>query len=309
MDSILEIRDLRKDFKGDFWKPKVQVLKGVSFDVPRGDVFGLIGPNGAGKTTTIKVLMGLVKPTSGRVRVLGQPVEDRRGKHLIGYLPENAYYYDYLRTEEVLDFYARLFGLTGAKKEKRVDELLELVGLSEKKGVLLRHFSKGMLQRIGIAQALVNDPQVVVLDEPMSGLDPIGRREIRDIILRLADAKKTILFSSHILPDVEAICEHIGIIIQGEMRAVGPMAELVQARVKSVEVTFKANTIADLPRPLQDTVQLRRAGDELILSLAAPGILQEVLDWGRAQNLSLISVAPRKETLEDLFMEKLGVRE
>jgi len=311
VQSILEFRNVTKDFKGDFWKKKIRGLEDVSFSIQDGDIFGLIGPNGAGKTTTIKILMGLIRPTAGEVTVLNGPVTNIQAKHEIGYLPENAYYYDYLRTEEILDFYGRLFGLSSDKRKKRVDELLELVGLSDRKGLRLRNFSKGMLQRIGIAQALVNDPKLVVLDEPMSGLDPIGRKEMRDIILRLSERGKTVLFSSHILSDIEAICEKVGILIKGKMRACGAIDELVHSEIRSFEITFRVKTsdgqATSLPKEYQERISVRRIGDLFVLTTKHADDVYDLVQWGHAKKFQLISVVPQKETLEDIFIEQVEV--
>ncbi|HLG20442.1 MAG TPA: ABC transporter ATP-binding protein [Bdellovibrionota bacterium] len=308
-ETIVEFEKVTKDFTGDFWKKKVRGLDDVTFSVHDGDVFGLIGPNGAGKTTAIKILMGLLKPTRGSVRVLGLPVTDIQTKRYLGYLPENAYYYDYLRTEELLDFYGRLFGLRRSKRHDRIDELLEAVGLSDKKGVHLRHYSKGMLQRIGIAQALMNDPKLVILDEPMSGLDPIGRKDMRDVILRLAQKGKTVLFSSHILTDVEAICERVGILIRGKLTACGSISELVRSRIKSIEVIFRRGTkdpTDSVPSKWVGQVTMRKSGDQMVMSALRPDILNELIDWGRGRQWMLLSVVPQKETLEDIFMKEAG---
>jgi ABC-2 type transport system ATP-binding protein len=306
--AMIQIRDLTKDYKTDFWKPRHRALQDVSFDVEEGSVFGLIGPNGAGKTTTIKILMGLIHPTAGSVTVLGQPEDAIRTKRFIGYLPEAGYYYDYLKTEEVLDFYGRLFGYGTAERRKKTAELLELVGLADRRGVRLRHYSKGMLQRIGIAQAMVNDPKVIILDEPMSGLDPVGRRDVRDIILRLRDQGKTILFSSHVLPDIEALCDHVAILVRGKLRAAGSLAELVNPRIKNTELVFRGSPGQALLGAWKEKVRLRQVGNEVVVSTADVALLGDLLDWGRGQALELISVVPQKETLEDIFVEKLEGR-
>lgn len=303
--KAVEIRNLVKDFKTDFWKPKIRAVNDVSFFVESGSVFGLIGPNGAGKTTAIKVLMGLIRPTSGETRIFDYSSSDLRAKQEVGYLPEQAYYYDYLKTEEVLDFYGRLFGLSSIEREQKVEELLKLVGLADKKGVKLRNYSKGMLQRIGIAQALVNDPSLVVMDEPMSGLDPVGRKDVRDIILRLKDQGKTILFCSHILHDVETLCDHVAIIIKGELKACGAMGEIIDPRIKTAEIIFLGNLDASLPHAWVDKVKIRQTSRETILSTKDFERVNEIVEWGKAQRLSLLSVIPHRESLEDIFVEKI----
>ncbi|MFH1262252.1 MAG: ABC transporter ATP-binding protein [Pseudomonadota bacterium] len=306
MPPIVEIRNLAKEYRTDFWKPAVRALSDVSFDVEEGAVFGLIGPNGAGKTTTLKILMGLIRATSGTVSVLGAAGDVTAIKRHIGYLPESAYYYDYLKTEEILDFYGRLFGYPASERKARSEMLLRQVGLADRKGVRLRHYSKGMLQRIGIAQALVNDPKIVILDEPMSGLDPVGRKEVREIILGLRDQGKTILFSSHILPDIEALCDHVAILVQGSLRASGALAELVNPRIKNTEIVFHGGTAKEVPAKWRGVVTRRQVGNESIVTTTDGGILGDLIDWGRTEGMSLVSVTPLKETLEDLFVEKLG---
>ncbi len=305
-ESAVQTENLTKDFSTDFWKSKVRVLEGVNFAVREGGIFGLVGPNGAGKTTTIKILLGLLKPTAGNAWIFGRPVSEVAFKKNLGYLPENAYYYDFLRAGEILDFYGRLFGLSRKERLRRSSELLDLVGLSGDRDLKLRSFSKGMLQRIGIAQALVNDPKLVILDEPMSGLDPIGRKEVRDIILRLSDRGKTVLFSSHILSDVEAICDDVAILVKGRLRASGSLAELVQTRVKGVEVVFEGPGPAVLPELWRGKVSVRAVGKQFTVSIHEAGMLPEVLAWGSRAGFVLVSVVPQMESLEDLFMEKVG---
>src|SRR5437867_12877868 len=234
---ILELLDVHKSYRSHLSIRKYWILRGLSLSIREGEIFGTIGTNGAGKTTTIKLALGLIFPDTGVVRLFGEDASKVESRRRVGFLPENPYLYDYLTGEEFLDFHARLFGLGAATRRRRVKDLLERVGLAHRGDRQLRHYSKGMLQRIGLAQALVNDPEVVILDEPMSGLDPIGRRDVRDIILRLKDEGKTIFFSTHILPDVEMICDRVGILVKGQLRAVGAVHELVgAATVTSVEI-------------------------------------------------------------------------
>ena len=204
----------------------IEAVHGIDLTVPVGQITAIIGPNGAGKTTTIKMLMGLIYPTSGQARIFGHPVGDPAAKAKLGFLPESPYFYDYLTSREFLSFYGHLFGLWGAALNKRVDELLDLVGMTHARDLQLRKFSKGMLQRVGIAQALINDPELVVLDEPMSGLDPIGRKEVRDLIFRLKESGKTVLFSSHILHDAELLCDRVAILRRGTVVRTGRVTEL-----------------------------------------------------------------------------------
>src|SRR6059036_3518665 len=226
-----------KEFRLGLGRQRVVALDRLNLEVHQGEIFGFLGHNGAGKTTTIKLLLGLLAPTAGQAWILDRPIEDVTIKEQVGFLPEAPYFYEYLTAGEFLTFYGQLFGLGGAPLTKKVEQLLEMVALTDAHRLQLRKFSKGMLQRIGLAQALINDPALVVLDEPMSGLDPIGRRDVRDIILRLKDEGKTIFFSTHILPDVEMICDRVGILVKGQLRAVGAVHGLVgAATVTSVEI-------------------------------------------------------------------------
>lgn len=302
MKSMVEIKNLSKSFKTDFWKKQVQALDNVSFDVVEGSIFGLIGHNGAGKTTLIKVLMGLIKPTSGQATIFGKDSTDSEARGNLGYLPESAYYYDYLRADEILRFYAGLFGLSRSVTDRRIDELLEMVGLSHRKDIRLRYFSKGMLQRIGIAQALINDPQLVVLDEPMSGLDPMGRKEVRDIILQLRKKGKTIIFSSHILSDVEALCDHVSILVKGKLNAFGALNELIQPKTKDIEIVFKGSSSITWPKDL-NILESRVVAHNTIATLGDPSKMRQVLTYALSQGLELLSAIPHRESLEDLFVE------
>src|SRR5581483_5262176 len=222
------VEDLTKSFNPNWpWRTPITALAGLSFSVSRGEIYGFLGPNGAGKTTTLKILMGLMRATSGKAEILGKPAGDVETRRRIGFLPEAPYFYDYLTAEEFLSFYGHLAGIDRGALACRVTELLDLVGLSEARTRQLRKFSKGMLQRIGLAQALIHDPELIILDEPMSGLDPIGRKQIRDLILSLRDQGKTVFFSTHIVPDVEMICDRVGIVVKGKLLASGRVDELV----------------------------------------------------------------------------------
>ena len=238
-DLAIDVHDLRKTYRTPFARKKVEALRGVTFHVERGHIFGFVGPNGAGKTTTIRTLMGLIRPSGGRAALLGHPLGSRAARFKIGFLPESPYFYDYLTVGELCDLAGRLFGMPHAARKRRADELIDKVGLGGARGLPLKKFSKGMLQRAGLAQALMNDPELVVLDEPMSGLDPIGRKEVRDLILELRDQRKTVFFSTHILSDVEAITDRVAIIARGELQAHGTPAELVSQRLQGVEVVIR----------------------------------------------------------------------
>ena len=291
MDPALEVRDLKKTYRTPFRRKKVEALRGVSFRVERGHIFGFIGPNGAGKTTTIRTLMGLIRPTGGQALILGHPIPSRAARFRVGFLPESPYFYDYLTVGELLDLAGRLFGVPFAQRKKRADELIEKVGLGRARTQSLKKFSKGMLQRAGLAQALMNDPEVVVLDEPTSGLDPIGRKEVRDLILELKAAGKTVFFSSHILTDIEAIADEVAIVARGQIQSQGAPADLVTQTVLGIDVTVR------LPDGSVRTTQL-----------AADADVDAHLAKEREAGAKVISVTPRHETLEDRFLRDIEAK-
>jgi ABC-2 type transport system ATP-binding protein len=271
----------------------------------RGEVFGFLGPNGAGKTTTIKMLMGLIYPSGGTATLFGRPVGDPSAKTKVGFLPESPYFYDYLTGREFLRFYGHLFGLLGSTLEKRIDELLELVGMAHARDLQLRKFSKGMLQRVGIAQALINDPELVILDEPMSGLDPIGRKEVRDLILRLKESGKTVMFSSHILHDAELLCDRVAMIMKGKLVACGHVSELIAG-----DTTHEVEMVIDrlLPealeriRPLASKVVLQ--GERVMVVLSSQQAVDQALEVIRSAKAKLVALTPHKASLEDLFIRE-----
>jgi ABC-2 type transport system ATP-binding protein len=283
-------------------------LDHLDLEIEEGEVFGFLGHNGAGKTTTIKLLMGLVYPTSGEVWILDRSIRDVAVKQHIGFLPESPYFYEYLTAEEFLVFSGQLFGIGGLKLAKKSDELLELVSMTDARHRPLRKFSKGMLQRIGIAQALINDPRLVILDEPMSGLDPIGRRDVRDIILRLKHEGKTIFFSSHILPDVEMICDRIGILVNGRLKAVGTVQELAGASsVNFIELVVEdvSEAVLEEIRDLAATVM--RRGNQVLIKLDDEERINSLLDLILKQKGRVVSLTPHKRSLEDLFLTESGM--
>jgi ABC-2 type transport system ATP-binding protein len=305
LDPALEVRELKKTYRTPFRRKKVEALRGVSFSVERGHIFGFVGPNGAGKTTTIRTLMGLIRPTAGEARILGHAVPSRAARFRVGFLPESPYFYDYLTVGELLDLAGRLFGIPAAQRQKRADELIEKVGLGRARSQSLKKFSKGMLQRAGLAQALMNDPDVVVLDEPTSGLDPIGRKEVRDLILELRTQGKTVFFSSHILTDIEAIADQVAIVARGQIQSIGAPAELVKRTVLGIDVTVRVAAEADAE--LTDGAsRVHRSGGELSLTLAADADVDAWLARARDKGASVLSVTPRHETLEDWFMRRVA---
>ena len=309
-NSILKTEGLSKTFKVGFWGRSVTAVHGLDLDVRKGEVFGFLGPNGAGKTTTIKMLMGLIYPTSGQAWLFGRPIGDQESKARLGFLPESPYFYDYLTGLEFLQFYGHLFGLRGVALGKRIDELLELVGMSHARDLQLRKFSKGMLQRVGIAQALINDPELVVLDEPMSGLDPVGRKEIRDLIMRLKESGKTIFFSSHILHDAELLCDRVAIILKGRQVACGRVSELIDEGVAhSVEVVVDGLGPEGLARLRQLADRVIVQGPQILAVLSSRQHVGPVLEIIRGARATLVSLTPQKGSLEDLFIREVKTKQ
>ncbi len=260
-DVVISVRGLTKVFK-DFWgRPKARAVDNVDFDVRRGEVFGLLGPNGSGKSTTVKLLLGLLYPTRGHIEVFGRSPRHVGTKMRIGYLPEESYLYRYLDSKETLDFFGSLFGLSAADKKLRTDQLLEMVGLGQVQSRVVGEFSKGMQRRIGLAQALINDPDLVILDEPTAGLDPVGCREVKDLILALARRGKTVILSSHLLADVEDVCDRVVIYYGGRIQAAGTLKELLAER-ENVRVTMPMLTRPTMQRVL-DIIRTEVAGDKV----------------------------------------------
>lgn len=259
-ESVVEARNLSKIYR-DFWgRKKVDALKSLSLTVQRGEIFGLLGPNGSGKTTTIKLLLGLLFPSSGEALVLGRPATDVAKNERIGYLPEESYLYKFLSADETLDFYGRLFSISGAERRRRADQLIEMVGLKHARRRILKEYSKGMTRRIGLAQALINDPELILLDEPTSGLDPIGTREIKDLILQLREQGKTIILCSHLLADVQDVCDRIAILHQGELKELGRVSDLLSIQTET-EITAK-NLSEEVKAQIRDLIA--RSGGELV---------------------------------------------
>jgi ABC-2 type transport system ATP-binding protein len=298
----IEIDNLTKSYPVGFWKKQFRpALKGLSLSVERGETFGFIGPNGAGKTTTLKLLMGIIFPTAGSAHILGKDIADAEIKKKIGFLPEQPYFYDYLNPSELLDYYASLSGVSATERKKRIPELLERVGLADSARKQLRKFSKGMLQRVGIAQAIIHDPEVIFLDEPMSGLDPIGRHEIREMIQGLKDAGKTIFFSTHILSDVEALCDRVAVVHKGELRGIGVMNELRSSTGGKTEVIWEGS--GSVPRVAQLLMESHVTGD-LVRATVASENLDKLLERLREHQGRLISVTPLHGTLEQYFLSR-----
>ncbi len=307
MPAAIETEGLTKDYLVGFWRPRPsRALDGLTLSVEPGEVFGFLGPNGAGKSTTLKLLMQLIYPTSGVARILGRPVGDTEVRRRIGFLAENPYYYDYLTAEEVLSYFARLFGYSGADVKARVTRVLDHVGIAGHRRMRLRQLSKGLLQRVGIAQALINDPEVIFLDEPMSGLDPLGRREVRDIILGLRERGCTVFFSSHILSDAESLCSRVGIMAGGRLVASGRVSDMIAFELKGWELIV-ANLSNDAIQALGARVRNVKviANDRFAIDLAPDAEPERVMSELRAAGAVLVSLNPVRETLEDYFVQQV----
>jgi ABC-2 type transport system ATP-binding protein len=300
MSAVLTVDDLHKSFKIGFLPRRREILKGISLAVAEGDIFGYLGPNGAGKTTTLKCVLGLIFPNRGRIELFGHPHLSLKGKERIGYLPENPYFYDYLTASEFLNFYGQLFGLKGRAKAEKINHLLQLVGLERGRDLQLRKFSRGMLQRIGLAQALINDPDLLFLDEPLGGLDPLGRREIRDIIVRLKQEGKTVFLCSHILQDIEMICDRVAIIVGGRVISQGGLPELISEKILFTEVTLSGLVPGDL-EGLGELVSTR--GDKIMLKVFQEENVDALVACVQEKKGRIHSLVPRTETLEDIFVE------
>ena len=304
---VVRLEGLHKAYRLGFaWGKRVHAVRGLDLRVEPGEVLGFLGPNGAGKTTTLKLLLGLIRPTAGRAEVLGHPAGDPLARRRVGFLPENPYFYTYLRGHEFVELCGRLHGLSRSDARRSAADLLARVGLAGKEDLPLRRYSKGMLQRAGLAQALIGDPELVVLDEPQSGLDPVGRRQVRDLIRELKSEGRTVFFSSHVLADVELVCDRVALLVGGRLRSAGALDELLAPRVLTVDVTLEGDP-SDLELPDQlaaDVHELKR--EERLTYFQAQG--EEAGDaLVRAAVLGGLRIAravPHRETLEDVFVRE-----
>ena len=299
--AVIEISGLVKSFKGHLGLGRKVAVSALDLSVGRGEIFGLLGPNGAGKTTTLKMMIGLLKPDAGSIRLFGRLPSDVLARARIGFLPENPYFYDYLTAEEFLDFYGRLHGFGRTERSRRVEATLARVGLANQRSQALRKFSKGMVQRLGLAQAILHDPDLVILDEPMSGLDPIGRREVRDLILSLRDAGKTVFFSSHILQDAELICDRVGILVEGRLRHLGVLDQMVRSTPRWFEITIKGAVPPPWDRDIASA-----SGEKNMVKVKDVSELGRLLAAVSGSTAELVSVWPRRETLEDVFLKEVS---
>ncbi|HEY0461858.1 MAG TPA: ABC transporter ATP-binding protein [Pyrinomonadaceae bacterium] len=310
MNTIIEIENLSKDYEKGFWKKKkIRALDGLTLTVESGQIFGFLGGNGAGKTTTIKILMSLIFPSEGSARILGEDISSVKMHARIGYCPENPYFYDYLKASELMNYFGELFGFDAATRKRKTEELLARVGLEEKDwNRQLRKFSKGMLQRVGLAQALINEPEIVFLDEPMSGLDPIGRREIRELIAELRTRGTTVFMSTHILSDIEALCDNVAILRKGKLAATGKLDDLLTdaGETQSFEINVKGVSAEELEAEIA-----KIAGAEIISKANGANIqvleetdIDKILEITRAKGGKLVSVQPVRQSLEELFVKE-----
>jgi ABC-2 type transport system ATP-binding protein len=301
--SAIQTFALEKFYTVGFWhkRPK-SALCPLTLAVEEGEIFGYLGPNGAGKTTTLKLLMGLIFPTGGSAKILGMDIGDPRMKAQIGFQPEQPYFYDYLTAPELLNYYAQISGISAGDRNRRAESVLQRVGLSGIGKLQLRKFSKGMLQRVGLAQAIIHDPKVIFLDEPMSGLDPIGRREVRDLIQELKDEGKTIFFSTHILSDAEALCDRVAVLNKGELRGVGVVADLTSKVQGKVELIWQGSAALSALSNLGCECHL--SGD-VGRAVIPEDLVDTVIEALRYANAQLISLNPVRATLEDYFVERL----
>jgi ABC-2 type transport system ATP-binding protein len=313
--AVIDVKGLSKDYRQHFWTPLRRVLDNVSFEVHESEIFGFLGPNGAGKSTTIKILFEIIFPTSGSAKLFGQPIGDKAIKAKVGFLPENPYFYDYLSSTQFLEFHGGLMGMDHQALKKRIPEVLELVGMKGTERMYLRSFSKGMLQRIGLAQAIIHNPDLVILDEPMTGLDPLGRREVRDLMLHLKSQKKTVFFSTHILSDVESICHRVAILNKGKLLSCGSLDELISVDVKSVDLVWKqptasfkqkAHSVDSALIGTQETLfmKIERLASESNSAFEAR--VQNFVQDGLKEGVHLQSMSPKKESLEDVFVRQVG---
>src|SRR5579872_3319891 len=299
----IEILGLEKIYQVGFWRKRPKVaLRPLNLTVEDGEIFGFLGPNGAGKTTTLKLLMGLIFPTAGSARILGHDWSDPEVKAQIGFLPEQPYFYDHLTAHELLNYYAQLSGVPAKERSQRVHATLQKVGLPDVKGVQLRKFSKGMLQRIGIAQAILHDPKLVFFDEPMSGLDPMGRREVRDLMEQLKHEGKTVFFSTHILSDAEALCDRVAIIHRGELRGVGAVEDLTSNLQGKVEVVWQGTQLLPAVKALGAECHVTA---DRVRAIIDESQQDAVIDILRRERLRLVAVTPVRTSLEAYFVEKL----
>ena len=306
MKPVLVTQLLTKIYRSPIAQKKVKAVDRLSIAVLEGEIFGFLGPNAAGKTTTIKMLTGLLTPTSGEALIFGERLGNTPLKMKMGFLPEQPYFYPYLTGAELLDFCAQIFGMRADRRKLRVEQLLDMVDLKSAGRMRISSYSRGMLQRIGLAQALVNDPDLVILDEPLAGLDPVGRRDVRDVILRMKEEGKTVFFSSHVLPDVEMICDRVGILINGRLMSVGRLDELLKEEVESIEITVEGLDGSHLEKLGEKGERVIVSGNRAMIQVNHPEVASQIQSEILAAGGRVVSLVPRKKTLEEHFMKEIG---
>ncbi len=310
MNYIVEIENLSKDYEKGFWKKKkIRALDALDLQVEAGQIFGFLGGNGAGKSTTIKLLMSIIFPTEGTATILGEDISNTKMHAKIGYCPENPYFYDYLKASELMNYFGELFGLDSVKRKQKTEELLTKVGLDEKDwNKQLRKFSKGMLQRVGLAQSLINDPEIVFLDEPMSGLDPLGRREIRELIAELREKGTTVFMSSHILSDIEALCDNVAILRNGKLVSTGNLHDLLteSGEQQSFEINVKGVSAEDLENEISviPGAAITSKPNGANIHVLTENDIEKVLQINKKTGGKLVSIQPVKQLLEELFVKE-----
>jgi len=306
MENILDIVDLSKDYRSDWTFRPTRVLNTLNLQVRRGECFGLLGPNGAGKTTTFKLILGFLRPTSGQILFDGHPLTPAV-KSSIGFLPEHPYFYEYLTVQETLSLYATLYGIERPALRTRIDEVIDHIGLANKRNAALRTLSKGLLQRVGVAQAILNRPRLLILDEPMSGLDPVGRREMRELIRSLREEGTSVIFSSHILSDAETLCDRVGILTRGQLREVITVADYADATSFELVVRARNGTVRDALMGLAGAVVAARSDGELFtMTLPEQKLVDEAVDLIRQHGASIERITPRHTSIEERFLHHVG---
>ncbi|RKY77761.1 ABC transporter ATP-binding protein [candidate division KSB1 bacterium] len=301
---MLRIENLTKTYSSGFIPRRTTAVCNLNLEIEKGEVFAFLGANGAGKTTTIKAILNIISPTEGRIWIMGIDNRQKEARRKVGFLPDQPYFYDYLTAKEFLFFTARLYGMPKTEISEKIYSLLELVGLHEDAYLHLRKYSRGMLQRLAFAQALINDPELLILDEPMTGLDPLGRKQFRDIILNLKERKKTIFFSSHILSDAELIADRVGIINKGHLVNIGKLDDLLETQIQEVEITFQINN-SQLPELKKQYPNLISRDSKVLIKVPSEQHTMEVIRELETRGGHLISVIPHKRNLEEIFVEEI----
>ncbi len=300
--SPLRVENLNKSFRSNMTRRRIPILNSVTFSMNAGEIFGFLGPNGAGKTTTMKCIIGLLRKDSGEISIFDQPSDSQNSRQRLGFLPEHPYFYEYLTGREFLRFSAQLCGVKTGEREKRIEALLHRVGMANRSDIKMRKFSKGMIQRIGLAHALIHDPDLVILDEPFSGLDPVGRKELRDIITDLRTEGKSVFFSSHIIQDMELICDRVAIMLNGNIRRIGALKDMLRDTIQNIEIVFRHPQPDLIPGLQRNVVQTQ---DGFIMK-TEESHKKQAIERLVTHNAEIVSVIPQKKNLEDLFLEELG---